>query len=144
MKKRVEARTDLVYYFPVSFNEEEGGSTADFGIPSTREELLALNGQMATGNPEEAKSFLVREVPELDCVLVIITNDWHALDQAVDETGAGVFVIIILTFAFNHRQEKGNVRSGQDQTDCPVLRDHRSDHRVRIQLVLPFFEFDLS
>ena len=92
--------TDLVYYFPVSFNEEEGGSTADFGIPSTREELLALNGQMATGNPEEAKSFLVREVPELDCVLVVITNDWHALDQAVDETGAGVFVIIILTFAF--------------------------------------------
>ncbi|MBQ9033886.1 MAG: hypothetical protein IJ107_04375, partial [Lachnospiraceae bacterium] len=63
--------TDLVFYFPVTFNEEEGGSTADFGIPSTREELLALNGQVAAGNPEEAKSFLVREVPELDCVLVM-------------------------------------------------------------------------
>lgn len=92
--------TDLVYYFPVTFDDEASDTAADYGIPDTREELLALNGQMASGNPEVAKSFLVREVPELDCVLVVITNDWYALDQAVDETGVGVFVIIILTFAF--------------------------------------------
>ena len=93
---------NLVYYFGTNINGEEWNENAeDYGFPSDREGLLSLNGQLAAvSENEDALSYLVREVPELDCILVVMTSDWDALKQAIDETGAGVAVILILTFIF--------------------------------------------
>ena len=92
--------SDLVYHFLVDYEGAEGWSTQDVNLPSDREELLALNGQWAAVDHDDAVSYQVREVPELDCILIILTSDWISLEQAVDETVAGVFVILVLTIVF--------------------------------------------
>ncbi len=91
--------SDLVYFLPMTYSEESADAV-DYGIPSTREELLAMNGAWTAENADDPTGFIVREVPELDSVLIIKTHEWYALTQAVDETGTGVFVIIILTVTF--------------------------------------------
>ena len=92
--------SDIVYHFMLGYGRNEFLSTEDIGLPSGREELLALNGQWAAVNTDDAVSYQVREVPELDCILIILTSDWVSLEQAVDETVAGVFVILVLTTTF--------------------------------------------
>ena len=91
---------NMVYSYSYTFSEDNGVDAEDYGYSSKREDLLSLNGQINAGNGGETLSFLVREVPELDCVVVIMTRGGDAMSQAIDETGAGVFVIIILTFTF--------------------------------------------
>ena len=91
---------DLVYHFLLGYGSNEILSTEDIGLPSSREELLALNGQLAAVDSDDAVSYQVREVPELDCILIILTSDWVSLEQAVEETVAGVFVILVLTITF--------------------------------------------
>lgn len=91
---------NMVYSYSYTFSEDNGVDAEDYGYSSKREDLLSLNGQINAGNGGETLSFLVREVPELDCVVVIMTRGWDTMSQAIDETGAGVFVIIILTFTF--------------------------------------------
>ena len=92
---------DLIYYYGKAYEDRgiDTNNTEDYKFPASREELLALDGEMTPGG-DMALSYIVREVPSLDAVLIVVADSMDAFSKAIDETAAGVMVILILTITF--------------------------------------------
>ena len=93
---------DLVYYPGKAADGFilNGYNGADFNIPADSEELMDLNGALVTDDTGETQSYVVKKADSLDCIFLIVTYKFDAVQQAADETMAGVVVILILTITF--------------------------------------------
>ena len=92
---------DLIYYFGKAIEDHgiDTNNAADYNLPSSREELLKLDGHVIADSTGTL-TYIVREVPSLDAVLLIQADSMDTFKKAVGETRAGVIVILILTFTF--------------------------------------------
>ncbi|MBQ8052262.1 MAG: mechanosensitive ion channel [Lachnospiraceae bacterium] len=92
---------NLVYYYGKAFldNGILTENAEDYGLPSDRAGLLALNGKMFASDEGEM-SYVVREVQGLESILVIQTTSSDAVRQAIEETHAGIQVIMVLLLTF--------------------------------------------
>ena len=92
---------DLIYYYGKAIADRgiETDNADDYMLPSDREGLLSLNGEM-TPSGDYALSYTVKDVPELDAVLVVVADSMDAFARAIEETIAGVIVILALAITF--------------------------------------------
>ena len=92
---------DLIYYYEKAFEDRgiETNNAEDYSFPSDREGLLSMDGQLVPRG-DYALSYIVRDVPSLDAVLVVVADSTDAFALAIDETAAGVAVILILAITF--------------------------------------------
>lgn len=98
-------RGDLIYY-PGKWAIDDPvntDSTSVYGLPSNKEEILALNGRVSVDanlNAQEAHSYVVLEVDQLDSILLISVNNNDIFNKPLEQTSVGFLVILILTITF--------------------------------------------
>lgn len=70
------------------------------GLPTSREELLKLNGTVSTGGDNPEKRVAVIEFEPLDSLIVIQEPCLNGIIQVTDQTIVGIFAILTLCLAY--------------------------------------------
>ena len=92
---------NLIYYYEKAVEDRgiETNDAEDYSFPSDRESLLSMDGGLVPSG-DYALSYIVRDVPSLDAILLVVADSTDAFALAIDETAAGVAVILILAITF--------------------------------------------
>ena len=94
--------TDLVYYPGKRYTITNGNelTSADFGLPHDEAGLEAYENRVTADTDGTAQLSSVLRMDSLDCTFLIISEDPNVINQVLDKTLIGVFVVLILTSTF--------------------------------------------